>query len=436
VNEHNWNAMKEEAIDHLRKLVQFDTSNPPGNERDAANYIRDLLQSEGISAEVVESAPQRANVFATLEGDRSRQPLLLLSHLDVVPAEPDKWRVAPFSAEIKDGYVWGRGTLDTKGLTVMELMALITAKRQNLALKRDIKFAALADEECGGKYGAEWVAENHYDKVSSEFCLNEGGIALRSEQGRIYMVATAEKGVCWSVLTARGRTGHASMPHQDNAVVTMAHAIDRIARYRSPVRITKTVSRFLAAASAYDKRAGRLRFAAVPLLGRYVMRKVPDRLIGAMLHNTFSPTVVQGGSKVNIIPGECTLKVDSRVLPGVSKEQWLDELRSVLAELPVDVQPEQFHEATESEVDTEFYRVIEAAVKAADPDAVVAPFMVPGATDSRFLRPKGMVSYGIMPLALPQEEIDTVHGVDERISLEAFERGLTITCDIVRNFCT
>ena len=435
MNEHNWNATKEEAIDHLRKLVQCDTSNPPGNERDAANYIRDLLQSEGISAEVIESAPARANVFATLAGDGSRQPLLLLSHLDVVPAQPEKWRFPPFSAEIKDGYVWGRGTLDTKSLTVMELMALITAKRQGLALKRDIKFAALADEECGGKHGAEWVAENHYDKVSAEFCLNEGGIALRSEQGRIYMVATAEKGVCWSVLTARSRTGHASMPHEDNAVVTVARATNRIARYRSPVRITKTVSRFLTAASAYEKRLGQVRLATVPLLGRHVMRKIPDRFT-AMLHNTFAPTVVQGGSKVNIIPGECTLKLDSRMLPGVTKEQWLRELRGILGELPIDVQPEQFHEATESEVDTEFYRVIEAAIKQADPEAVVAPFMVPGATDSRFLRLKGMVSYGIMPLALPQEEIDTIHGVDERISLEAFERGLTITCDIVRDFCT
>jgi acetylornithine deacetylase/succinyl-diaminopimelate desuccinylase-like protein len=250
------------------------------------------------------------------------------------------------------------------------------------------------------------------------------------------MVATAEKGVCWSVLTARGRAGHASMPHEDNAVVTMARAINRLARHRSPVRITKTVSRFLTAASAYDKRVGRLRLAPVPLLGRYVMRKVPDRLVGAMLHNTFAPTVVQGGSKVNIIPGECTLKVDSRVLPGVSKEQWLQELQGVLADLPIHVQPETFHQATESEVDTEFYRAIEEAIKAADPQAVVAPFMVPGATDSRFLRLKGMMSYGILPLAIPQEEIDTVHGVDERISLEAFERGLKITCDIVRKLCT
>ncbi len=165
------------------------------------------------------------------------------------------------------------------------------------------------------------------------------------------------------------------------------------------------------------------------------MRKIPDRFT-AMLHNTFAPTVVQGGSKVNIIPGECMLKVDSRVLPGVTKDQWLRELRDILGELPIAVQPEQFHEATESDPDTDFYRVIEQTIKETDPEAVVAPFMVPGATDSRFLRLKGMVSYGIMPLAIPQEEIDTVHGVDERISLEAFERGLKITCDIVRKLCT
>ncbi|MCK5558008.1 MAG: M20/M25/M40 family metallo-hydrolase, partial [Candidatus Hydrogenedentes bacterium] len=164
-----WDAARAEALDHVRKLVQFDTSNPPGNELDAANYIRDVLGAEGIDAEVLESAPGRANVLARMPGDGSKQPLLLLAHLDVVPADPNNWSVEPFSAEIKDGYIWGRGTLDTKGLVAMEMMAMILAKRQRLPLKRDIKFAALADEECGGQFGAEWVTENHYDKVSAEF---------------------------------------------------------------------------------------------------------------------------------------------------------------------------------------------------------------------------------------------------------------------------
>lgn len=436
MNEQEWNAVREEAVSHLRKLVQFDTSNPPGNEVGAADYIRDVLAAEGIDAEVLESAPGRGNAFARMAGDGSKKPMLVLSHIDVVPAEADKWCVPPFSAEVKDGYIWGRGTLDTKSLTVMEMMALILARRHNLALKRDIKFAALADEECGGDFGAQWAAENHYDKISAEFALNEGGLGMRSEKGRIYMVATAEKGVCWSVLTARGRSGHASMPHDDNAVVKMADAVGRLARHRSPVRITKTVSRFLTAASAYDRRAGMLKLAAVPVLGGWVMKKMPDRMMTAMFHNTFVPTVVQGGKKSNIIPDECTLRVDSRILPGVTKEDWLREIREILAGLPIDIEPEQFSEATESEVDTELYRIAEESIKEADPGAVVAPFMVPGATDSRFLRLKGIMCYGIMPLAVTKEEIDTVHGVDERLSLEAFERGLKITCEIVRKLCT
>jgi acetylornithine deacetylase/succinyl-diaminopimelate desuccinylase-like protein len=436
VNEQEWNAINEEALGHLRKLVQFDTSNPPGNEVGAANYIRDVLAAENIDAEVIESAPGRGNAFAIMPGDGSKQPLLVLSHIDVVPAEADKWSVPPFSAEVKDGYIWGRGTLDTKSLTVMEMMALILAKRGDLALKRDIKFAALADEECGGEFGAQWAAENHFDKISAEYALNEGGLGMRSDKGLIYMLATAEKGVCWSVLTARGRPGHASMPHDDNAVVKMADAAGRLSRHRSPVRITKTVSRFLTAASAYDRRVGILKLAAVPVLGGWVMRKMPDRLITAMFHNTFAPTVIQGGKKSNIIPDECTLKVDSRILPGVSKEDWLREMREILAGLPIDVEPEQFSEATESDVDAELYKVAAESIKEADPDAVVAPFMVPGATDSRFLRLKGIMCYGIMPLAVTKEEIDTIHGVDERLSLEAFERGLRITCEIVRKLCT
>ena len=430
-----WDAARAEALDHVRKLVQFDTSNPPGNELDAANYIRDVLGAEGIDAEVLESAPGRANVLARMPGEGSKQPLLLLAHLDVVPADPNNWSVEPFSAEIKDGYIWGRGTLDTKGLVAMEMMAMILAKRQRLPLKRDIKFAALADEECGGQFGAEWVTENHYDKVSAEFALNEGGMALRSERGRIYMVATAEKGVCWSVLTARGRAGHASMPHSDNAGVKMANAVDRLSRHSSKVRISKTVSRFIAAASAYDPRISLLKFAATPVVGTFLIERIRDRFITAMLSNTFAPTVIHGGRKVNIIPDTCTLEVDSRIIPGVSKEDWTREITRILDMSSVEIRLGEFHEATESDVDTEFYRVVEQAIKESDPKAIIAPFMVPGATDSRFLRRKGITCYGLMPLAIPQEEIDTVHGVDERISLEAFETGLKITCEIVRKLC-
>ena len=352
-----------------------------------------------------------------------------------MPADPNNWSVEPFSAEIKDGYIWGRGTLDTKGLVAMEMMAMILAKRQRLPLKRDIKFAALADEECGGQFGAKWVTENHYDKVSAEFALNEGGMALRSKRGRIYMVATAEKGVCWSVLTARGRAGHASMPHSDNAVVKMANAVDRLSRHQSSVRISKTVSRFIAAASAYDRRISLLKFSATPVVGTFLTERIRDRFITAMLSNTFAPTVIHGGRKVNIIPDTCTLEVDSRIIPGVSKEDWTREITRILDMSSVEIRLGEFHEATESDVDTEFYRVVEQAIKESDPKAIIAPFMVPGATDSRFLRRKGITCYGLMPLAIPQEEIDTVHGVDERISLEAFETGLKITCEIVRKLC-
>jgi acetylornithine deacetylase/succinyl-diaminopimelate desuccinylase-like protein len=435
VDERQWDAVRGEALEHLRKLVQFDTSNPPGNELDAANYVSDVLRAERIDAEVMESAPRRGNVLARMPGDGSKEPLLLLAHLDVVPADPGKWSVEPFSAEVRDGYVWGRGTLDTKGLIAMEMMAMILAKRQDLSLKRDIKFAAFADEECGGELGAQWITENHYDKVSAEFALNEGGMALRSAKGRIYMVATAEKGVCWSVLTAQGRAGHASMPHDDNAVVKMADAVERLSRYRSRVRITKTVARFIAAASAYERRISRLKFAEVPVLGAFLTRKIPHRFITPMLSNTFAPTVIHGGRKVNIIPDTCTLEVDSRVIPGVTEEDWMDEMKRVLDTGSVEVRLDTFNEATESEVDTEFYRVVEQAIKEGDPKAFVAPFMVPGATDSRFLRRKGITSYGLMPLAISQEEIDTIHGVDERISVEAFETGLKITCEIVSKLC-
>ena len=250
----DWKAATDEAIEYLIHLVRFDTTNPPGNELECAQYVAELLSREGIEPLVLESEPRRGNVIARLKGDGSKKPLLLMSHLDVVPAESSRWTVPPFSGEIKDGFLWGRGTLDTKQLTVMHLMAMFLLKRQDAPLKRDIILMANADEETGGRNGAQWVVDNHFDKIEAEFALNEGGSAMKMNGKTLFFCANAEKGVAWMNLTALGRPGHGSMPHQDNPTLHISRAIYRISKYRSPILVNDTFRGFTEALCRVDSR--------------------------------------------------------------------------------------------------------------------------------------------------------------------------------------
>ncbi len=435
MNDIDWKAATEEATRYLVDLVKFDTTNPPGNELECAKHLAELLSSEGVEPLVLESTPGRGNVIARLRGDGSKKPLLLMSHLDVVHAESSRWTVPPFSGEIRDGVIWGRGTLDTKGLTVMHLLAMFLLKRRGDPLKRDIIFMANADEEAGGKYGAEWMVDNHFDKIEAEFALNEGGFGMDVGGKPMFLCANAEKGMTWAKLTATGRSGHGSLPHSDNAVLHMARAIRNISHYRPEIVVTDTFRNFARASAKLDARANLLKFLDIPILGRLLLALSNDDRIRFMVQTTITPTAIKGGVKVNIIPDDCELMLDCRILPGVTRAKLEDTILGLVDSDKVRLDFEIFNDATESPIDTELFSTIERVVTSNRPESVVTSFIMPGGTDSRLLRAKGVPAYGFVPMIFNKDDIATIHGDNEKVSVENLSFGLRTMFHVVASMC-
>jgi len=433
-----------EATAFLQRLIQFDTTNPPGNETPAARYIADVFAREGCRAEVVESAPGRGSVIARLKGSGSKRPLLLLSHLDVVPAVAADWKHDPFGGELVDGEIWGRGSLDTKNLTAVWMAVFLQVKRLGLPLKRDLIFAATADEEMGGTYGVKWLVDNRPELLECEFALNEGGGTGMQLGGKtVYLYQTAEKGICWTRLTAKGRAGHASVPHRDNPVVHLAGALHRIGTTPLPMHVSDTFRLFTErmAACLPGQLGQAFSLLLDPAAQEQALALIPDEYqantIRAMSHNTAAPTVLRGSDKTNVIPRVATAEIDCRILPGQTPESLLDELRQVLglqgngeAEGRFELALDRASLATESPPDTPLADALRTALARHDPDAALVPFLVPGGTDGRFLRPLGVVCYGFAP-TLPGTDESSVHGVNERISVKSLDFAVRVLWDAV-----
>jgi len=442
-----------EAAELLSHLIKIDTSNPPGNELEAAEFLAGELEREGLECEVLESEPGRGNLIARIEGSGEKPSLLLLSHLDVVPAKAEEWSVPPFSGLIKDGYIWGRGALDCKGLAVAEAMVMKLIKREGLKLRGDLIYAATADEEMGGSKGVGWLVEHHLDKIRAEYVINEGGgFSIPLEGRRIYTVQTAEKGVIWLRIKAKGRPGHGSIPgFADNAVQRMARVIEALGRHRSRIRATPTVKRFIEGLAA--ERGGLQRLLSRLLMNPLLADRILDRMaerdramaenLRAMLRNTIAPTIIKGGVKENIIPSECEAVFDCRILPGETKETLLAEIKGVLSKAGIDLDKLEFEylqtsEPTESPMDTTLYRAIEETMEELDPGSRVIPLMVTGGTDSRYLRRAGCICYGFFPIKVeePSKLLSMVHGVDERISVENLIFSIKALYSVVRRMLT
>ncbi len=421
----DWSAVRTEATNLLSQLIQLDTSNPPGHESLAAEYLADLLTAEGIPVKLLAATPGRANLVARLKGDGSAAPLLLLGHTDVVYADAVQWRVPPFGGLVRDGYVWGRGALDMKGLLAMQVMALRLAKRLAVPLARDLILLATADEEDTGRYGAGWVVDQHWYEVAAEYVFGEGGVGIELDGQRVFLVATAEKGYADLTLTARGLSSHASTPSGDNALVTLAQAIQRISTYRSGVHLTEPVKGHLAALAASRPWPERQALAGVnlPLVNAWLVDRLDLPTIRHALRNTFTPTMAQAGHLANVVPDAAEATLNCRTLPGIGLGDLLSEVRRRLAGLPVEVGVRQFNPASASPTATPFFAAIEAATRRETPGAIVAPYMMPGATDARFFRAKGVTAYGLMPVCLTSEEMATIHGVDERLQVAHLEQG-------------
>lgn len=441
----SFEGVAREATDLLKQLLRVDTSNPPGNERPAADILAGLFEREGIEHTVIESQPGRANVVARLRGSGERGPLLLNGHLDVVPADAEHWTHPPFEAVEADGCIWGRGAIDMKNMVAMSAMTLVALRRAGLALERDVIFAGVADEEAGSRHGSVFLVERHPELVRAEYVLNEvGGHTLHMGSTRFYPVQVSEKGICWFELVARGEPGHGSMPHPHNAVVKLARAIEAVGSTRLPQHVTPVVAEFLRALAkgAPFPRNKILPLVLEPRISGLLLdtlaKKNPDqaRGIGAMLCNTVSPTLLSAGKKVNVIPSEARAQLDGRVIPGQSADQFLDEVRAVIGpELELNVLEQ--HDGMVFDAKTALFDAIVSALHEHDPEGVVVPYMIPGFTDAFAYARLGAICYGFAPVKLPPDLNFTAmyHGHDERIPTAGFEWGFGVLAGLVRDFC-
>jgi acetylornithine deacetylase/succinyl-diaminopimelate desuccinylase-like protein len=418
-------AVKKEVTELLSQLIRIDTSNPPGNETAAAEFIRKLLAAEGLKSEIVESAPGRGSLVARVLGKGKRKSLLLMSHLDVVPASEGGWKHPPFEGVVDGGFVWGRGAWDCKGMVAPEVEAVLMLLREGFEPQGDLVLCLTADEEKGGAMGAGWLVKNRPELVEADFVINEGGgHALPLEGRNHYTIQVAEKGVFWTRLITTGTPGHASMPHKDNALLKMSTYLSKLGTLKTPIQQSEIVGQYLSKrlASIGQAPSGNL--------------QVDDEFLGeleqthpkaaaeanTLVRMTIAPTMIQSGTKENIIPERCEAVIDCRLLPGQSAQDLRRTIAGALGGLEdVEIEPIQADEASISPLDTELYEAIAQTMDQLDPSSDFIPYMVSGGTDSRFFRQKGIPAYGFMPLKpdLPFSEMLSIcHGRNERISQE------------------
>ncbi len=439
----NWNAIADEALHLLQGLIRLNTVNPPGNEKIAADYIANILHSNGIAPVVIETAPQRGNVVARLKGDGSLPPLLLYSHTDVVPVEREKWTMDPFGGDVKDGYVYGRGSIDMKGIGAMQLAVFLTLARQGVLLKRDVILAATADEENDTNQGIGLLVRDHPELLRAEYAFSEfGGFSLHIGKHTFYPIQVAEKGTAWLRLRAKGRPGHASVPHDDNAVLHLGHALWRIGRSNLPLHLTDSARGFIEHfGNGMGGTVGRGMKAWLATHGRieppnFIFKTESiKRELYAMLHNTCSPTGLKAGSKTNIIPSEADAILDCRTLPGVSTSQLINEIRAVIGrnheryEFIVDSESRPLEFPT----DTPMFQHLSKIIKQHDPNGIPIPYMLTGATDAKHVSQLGNICYGFSPMKFKPGErfMDLAHAHDERLSIDALAWGVRVLYDVV-----
>ncbi|MFD5282437.1 M20/M25/M40 family metallo-hydrolase [Streptomyces rubrogriseus] len=421
---------EDEVVDLCRELIRIDTSNygdhsGPG-ERKAAEYVAEKLAEVGLEPKIFESHPGRASTVARIEGeDPSRPALLIHGHTDVVPANADDWTHHPFSGEVADGCVWGRGAVDMKDMDAMTLAVVRDRLRSGRKPPRDIVLAFLADEEAGGTYGARHLVDNHPDLFEgvTEAISEVGGFSFTvNEQRRLYLIQTAEKGIHWMKLTVAGTAGHGSMIHRDNAITELSEAVARLGRHKFPVRVTKTTRAFL------DELGDALGTDLDPENMEGTLAKLGGiaKLIGATLSNTANPTQLGAGYKVNVIPGEATAHIDGRYLPGY-EEEFLADVDRILGP---HVRREDVHanKAVETTFDGALVDAMQSALVAEDPAAKAVPYMLSGGTDAKSFDELGIRGFGFAPLKLPPE-LDFAgmfHGVDERVPVEGLQFGVRV----------
>jgi acetylornithine deacetylase/succinyl-diaminopimelate desuccinylase-like protein len=416
-------TLRDEVTELLRELIRVDTTNPPGNETKAAELLRDYLGDHGVESELIARISERANLVARIRGGGGPR-LLFLSHTDVVLADPSEWNADPFGGELRDGEVWGRGALDMKGQVAAEAVAIASLARDGFEPRGELIFAATADEEVGAGFGAQWLCETHPDAVRADYCINEGsGERIELAGSPFYACSVAEKMSAPFRVRVRGRSGHASMPGiADNALVKAAPLIERLGAYKPERRLIPEVEAMVRAVTgrppASADEALELARAASPLLGEFV-----EPLVSL----TFTPTMITASQKRNVVPANCDVTVDSRLLPGQTPEEAQAVVREVLGEGDYDLEPIEAHGGTRSAMETPLWGAVESFVERSEPGARPLPVCVAGFTDSHWFREAfGTVAYGFFPARTQDVEVAArlVHSADERVPVEDLELGV------------
>ena len=433
----NWDQLLEESLEYLREYLRIETVNPPGNEIEGARFFKKIFDRESIPCDIFEPSPGRGNFLATLKGNGTKGAILLLNHMDVVPVEKTGWELDPFGGIVKDGYLYGRGALDDKSMGIMEMMVLLVLKREKVPLKRDILFLAAADEETGGRWGVQWAMDNIPALRRLEFALNEGGYIVLDENGRPdrYEISNGQKLLFQLRLTAKGTSGHASMPHSDNPNVKLVHALESITKWETPHNILPMVKEYFLRMAPKQPAQERRFYEDIEnglKDGSFSQRLTSNPIYNAMVRDTISLTTLHAGSKVNVIPSESTATLDCRLIPGSSKEDFLKEIQKRSGEeVEVDVISES-RPLPPSPWETDLVRAIERYAAQNDPGCPVVPHLLPGATDSRILREKGITSYDFCPFRISEKEHFRIHGSNERIAIENLRSGARILVEILK----
>jgi acetylornithine deacetylase/succinyl-diaminopimelate desuccinylase-like protein len=432
--------VEHEAVALLSQYLQIDTTNPPGNEDKGVEFLAGILNREGIEYKTYEASPGRSSIKAVLPGTGEKKALILLSHIDVVPAKAEEWSVHPFSGAVKDGFIYGRGALDMKSLGIMELLALLEIKRQGLVPCRDIVFLAVADEETGGSQGAQFLLDTYPDEFQADLVINEGGFGLTDILANrlLFMIASAEKGVCQLRLTRTGAPGHGSTPHGDNSLEKMVQALNRVLAEDNPIIVTPLIAEYFKQLGTEweflqpylaDGKTETL----VDVLTQNGMFEVPQ--MSAMLRNTISLNRMNSGNKINVIPSQAEAEFDIRLLPGTEPAAVIADIKRRLADDKIEVEALKMARASESATDAPDFSIIKEVYREHFPEALTVASLLFGASDSRFFRSKGIACYGVCPMTISMEDLNRIHGIDERISSENMINGTAVFTDIVKRLC-
>ena len=421
--------MHEHPVEILQRLIQFNTTNPPGHEAACVMYVRELLSEAGIESTLLAKDPNRPNLIARLPGEGKAPPLLLYGHVDVVTTENQPWQQPPFEGKLIDGYVWGRGALDMKGGVAMMVAAFLRANAEGLRPPGDIVLAIVSDEEAGGDYGAKFLVEEHPDLFKDiKHAIGEfGGFTLTIGGKRFYPIMISEKQICWMKATLRGQGGHGSMPVKGGAMAQLSKFLKALDENDLPIHVTPPAKMMVdAMASALGGAQGLILGQLTnPTLTDFVLKTLGarGRTFYPLFRNTVSPTLLQGRTKVNVIPSEISVELDGRLLPGQKPEDMIRELRAIVGnDVQLDVL--QFDPGP-AEPDMSMFNTLAGILKEADPEGIPVPLLLSGVTDGRFFSKIGIQTYGYLPMTLPEDFnfANVIHAADERVPAAAIEFG-------------